>query len=449
MMMRKLAPQALCLVMLGLCGWSVVGEAQTGRPKTSRSKTAGATDPAALEAQRGEWSRWRGPGGDGISHETGLLDSWPAEGPPLAWRTRGLGGGFSSVVVAGGKIFTMGERDGAAWLHARKLEDGSELWKTKVGGGSPNCTPTVDGELVYCLSRHGELACCRTSDGSLVWSKTYGKDFGVEGTPIWGFSESPLVDGDKLVCTPGNNRALLAALDKKTGATIWTTRVTDEQLAGGSGHGGAGYSSIVISTAGGMKQYVTLVGRGVVGVEAATGKLLWFYPDVANGTASIPTPIVAGDHVFCSSGYGAGSALIKLNRKGDAFDVQEVYFLPGNKMQNHHGGMIHLDGFIYCGEGHNEGFPLCIDGRTGKDAWRQRRGPGSGSAAVAYADGHLYFRYQDGTMALIEASPRQYRLKGKFQIASHNGESWPHPVIAGGKLYLRDQDELLVYDVRK
>ena len=184
-------------------------------------------------------------------------------------------------------------------------------------------------------------------------------------------------------------------------------------------------------------------------MDAASGKLLWAYDRVANGTASIPTPIVEGDHVFCSSGYGAGSALLKLSRSRTGFDAQEVYFLPGNKMQNHHGGMIFKDGFVYCGEGHNEGFPICINSQTGKDAWRAGRGPGSGSAAVAYADGHLYFRYQDGTMALIEATPKAYKLKGQFKIASKNGESWPHPVIAGGKLYLRDQDELLCYDIKK
>jgi outer membrane protein assembly factor BamB len=206
---------------------------------------------------------------------------------------------------------------------------------------------------------------------------------------------------------------------------------------------------VVIGNAGGVKQYITLLGKGVIGVEAATGKPLWFYGNVGNGTASIPTPIVAGDYVFCSSGYGTGSALVKLNKGRGGFDAQEIYFLNGDTMQNHHGGMIQKDGFVYCGHGHNQGFPVCINGKTGEDAWREDRGPGGGSAAIAYADGHLYFRYQDGTMALIECTPEEYRLKGEFKIASHNGESWPHPVIAGGKLYLRDQDELLVYDIKK
>lgn len=439
------------LVMFGAAWLTRVSlvSAQTAKAK-SKSKAARATNNlAAQEAQRGEWSRWRGPNGDGISLETGLLDSWPEDGPPLLWRVQGLGSGYASVAIAGGKIFTMGDKQGKDHIVCLNQDDGAVLWSTPIGpGGGPNCTPTVDGQLVFALSRNGDLACCKAEDGSIVWSKNYERDFGVEGQPSWGFSESPLVDGDRLICTPGNNDSLLAALDKKTGETIWTTKVSGDQL-GNRGHDGAGYSSVVIGNAGGVKQYVTLVGKGVVGVDAQSGKLLWVYPNVANGTASIPTPIVAGDYVFCSSGYGAGSALIKLNKGRAGFDVQEVYFLNGDKMQNHHGGMIQKDGFVYCGHGHNNGFPLCINGKNGQDAWRVGRGPGSGSAAIAYADGHLYFRYQDATMALIEATPKEYKLKGEFKIASHNGESWPHPVIAGGKLYLRDQDELLCYDVKR
>jgi outer membrane protein assembly factor BamB len=444
------------LVVLALAGWGCISavEAQTAKSKsktkTSPKSAAAAANSVALEeAQRGDWSRWRGPNGDGISYETGLLDSWPAAGPPLAWRVKGLGGGYASIAVAGGKIFTMGQKGGRNHIVCLNVDDGSLLWSTPMGGGGgPNCTPTVDGDLVFGLGIDGDLACCKTDDGSLVWSKSYHDDFGVSGNPSWGFSESPLVDGDRLICTPGNNQSVLACLDKRTGDVIWKTQVQPGQLSG-NGHDGAGYSSIVIGNAGGVKQYVTLLGKGVIGVEASSGKPLWFYSNVANGTASIPTPIVAGDYIFCSSGYGAGSALIKLNKSRGGFDVQEVYFLDGDKLQNHHGGMIQKDGFVYCGHGHNNGFPVCINGKNGEVAWRVGRGPGSGSAAIAYADGHLYFRYQDGTMALIEATPKEYKLKGEFKIASHNGESWPHPVIAGGKLYLRDQDELLCYDIKK
>ena len=427
-------------------GLPPAAKGQTNRSKTARTNTSG---KAAEEAQRGEWSRWRGPNGDGISLETGLLDEWPSEGPPLVWRKKGTGRGYSSVAISGGKIFTLGKKQEKNHLIALNLEDGSPLWSTPIGGGgNPNSTPTVDGDLVFGLSLAGDLACCKTEDGTLVWSKNLGEDFGGKMMSGWGYSESPLVDGDRLICTPGSDEALIVALNKKTGDLIWATSSQQANI-GRKGEDGAGYASLVISNAGGVKQYVTLLGRGLVGVEAATGKPLWAYNGVANGTANIPTPLVGGDMVFGSSGYGTGAALIKLNKSRTGFAAQEVYFLPAKQMQNHHGGMILKDGYIYCGTGHGEGYPLCIEARSGLDAWRPGRGAGSGSAAIAYADNHLYFRYQDGTMALIEATPKAYKLKGTFKAASHNGEAWAHPVIAGGKLYLRDQDELLCYDVRK
>src|SRR5262245_26918952 len=219
-----------------------------------------------------------------------------------------------------------------------KVLDGSTLWTTPIGGGGdPNSTPTIDGDLVYGVSLGGDLACCKT-DGTLVWAKNYEKDLGGKMMSGWGYSESVLIDGDKVICTPGGDQALLAALDKKTGDVIWKTAASQDSL-GRKGGDGAGYASVVISNAGGVKQYVTLVGRGVIGVDAKTGTLLWSYNGVANGTANIPTPIVAGDYVFCSSGYDTGSALLKLNKSRSGFDPQEVYFLTAAKMQNHHGGM--------------------------------------------------------------------------------------------------------------
>ena len=407
------------------------------------------SDPAAAEAQRGEWSRWRGPKGDGLSAETGLLRQWPEAGPPLAWQAKGFGGGYASVAVSGGKIYTMGKKQGATHMIAASAKDGSILWSTPIGnkGGNPNCTPTVDGNLVFGLSNGGDLACVNARSGELVWHKQLERDLGGKMMTGWGYSESPLVDGERLICTPGGADSLLAALDKKTGKVIWQTKV--DQPLGNRGKDGAGYASIVISHGAGVKQYVTLVGRGIVGVHADSGELLWSYNDVANGTANIPTPIASGDFVFCSSGYGTGSALLKLSKDGKGVKAEEQYFLDANKMQNHHGGMILKDGYVFCGHKHNEGFPICVEMESGQIAWGGReRGPGGGSAAVAYADGHFYFRYQDGTMALIEANPSEYKLKGKFKIKTHNGESWPHPVIAGGKLYLRDQDDLLCYDIK-
>jgi outer membrane protein assembly factor BamB len=254
------------------------------------------------------------------------------------------------------------------------------------------------------------------------------------------------VDGDKLICTPGSNQAILAALDKRTGRTIWSAAMPRD--VGGRGDDGAAYSSPVVSEAAGVKQYVQMVGRGIVSVDAETGKVLWTYNRIANGTANIPTPIVKDDYVFCSSGYGTGAALLKVVRDGSQLRAEEEYFLDSKTMQNHHGGMVLVGDYVYCGHGHNNGFPLCLELETGKVMWGgDFRGPGSGSAAVLYADGDLYFRYEDATMALIEATPEEYRLKSSFKLAAKNGQSWPHPVIVDGKLYLRDQQTLMCYDV--
>jgi outer membrane protein assembly factor BamB len=403
----------------------------------------------AVEVRADDWPQWRGPHRDGICSEKNLLPAWSKTGPPLAWKVDGLGHGFSSVAIAGDHIYTMGQRGKGAELLALDLETGKVVWATVVGGGDPNCTPTVDGDLVYALGRDGDLLCAEAATGKKVWTKNFGRDFGGKMMSGWGYSESPLIDGDRLICTPGGDKAVIVALDKKTGETIWKSPMPREGMRGGGGHEGAGYSSVVISEACGVRQYVQLTGRGIVSVAAADGKPLWWYNRIANGTANIPTPIVKDDYVFCSSGYNAGAALLKVVHDGDEWEAKEVYFLAAQVMQNHHGGMVRIGDYIYCGNGHNKGLPLCIEMKTGKVAWKQDRAPGEGSAAVVYADGNLYFRYENGIMALIEATPRRYHLQGTFRLASVKGASWPHPVISGGKLYLRDQDVLMCYNVHK
>jgi outer membrane protein assembly factor BamB len=405
-----------------------------------------ASFPAA-KLGAGDWPGWRGPQRDGISTEKGLLPSWEKEPPQLLWQAKGLGSGFASVAIADGRIFTLGERKGGAKLIALDLASQAELWEAKVGGGSPNSTPTVDGDLVFALGRDGHLVCARAKTGEVVWKKDFGQDFGGKMMSDWGYSESPLVDGEKLVCTPGAKDAMVVALEKTTGKLIWKGAFP-EDLKLDRGNDGAAYSSIVVSNAAGVKQYVQLVGHGLISVAARDGKFLWAYNKIANDTANIPTPIVKGDHVFTSTGYGTGAALLKIAKDGSGFKAEEVYFLKSKDLQNHHGGMVLVGDHIYGGHGHNEGFPIAIEMLTGKVAWRQGRGPGEGSAAVLYADGNLYFRYQNGIMALIEANPKEYKLKGSFQLASIQGESWPHPVIAGGKLFLRDQDVLMCYQLR-
>ena len=407
-----------------------------------------AAPSAEFKPAEDDWFQWRGPNRDGISPETGLLERWTGSGPTLIWQAEGLGKGYASVSVTDGRIFTMGKRGRAEYLIALSADDGSELWATRVGRGDHcNSTPTVDGQLVYALGLAGNLVCVEAETGDLVWRKNYKREFRGRMMSGWGFSESVLVDGDRLLCTPGGNSAMMAALEKRTGETIWTAAMP--RNVGSAGGDGAAYSSIVLSQGAGVRQYIQLVGRGLIGVSADDGRVLWTYNRIANGTANIPTPLVQGDYVFCSSGYGTGAALLKLVASGNGVDAREVYFLNSRTMQNHHGGMILVGDHIYCGHGHNQGFPLCIEMRTGKVAWKPGRGPGTGSASVTYAEGHLYFRYENGVMALIEANPRRYNLKGRFKLASVNGPSWPHPVISKGRLYLRDQDVLLCYDVRQ
>ncbi len=262
----------------------------------------------------------------------------------------------------------------------------------------------------------------------------------------WGYSESPLIDGDHLVCTPGGTVAGIVALDKKTGVEVWRSTIPPLGEAGGDG---AAYSSLVVGNGGGIRQYVQVMGRGAVGVAAKDGKFLWGYNKVANGIANIPTPVIHGDYVFVSTGYGAGAALLKLEPADGGIKVDEVYFLDGKKFQNHHGGMILLGDFIYAGHGHNAGAPTCLEWKTGKTVWRNNRGPGTGSAAISYADGNLYVRFENGVMALIGATPLEYQEKGHFKIPNVQQPSWSHPVIAGGKLYLREQDALLCYEIKK
>lgn len=405
-----------------------------------RSAATGNSSPSTLVSS--EWPRWRGPANDGISTETGLLSEWTDSGPPVAWSSRGLGSGFSSVAIADGKLFTMGKKNGTK-LICVSSDDGSPIWEVNIGGSKdPNATPTVDIEsgLVFGLSLEGVLVCANIESGSEVWRRDFQKDFGGRMMSMWGYSESPLIDGDNLICTPGSDQAVLIALNKRTGKVVWKTRMRE---------GSAGYASPVISHGGGVKQYVTLVGKGLIGVRAIDGELLWHYPNIANGTANVPTPIVKDDYVFGSSGYDdGGSALLRLSPAGRGrVSFEEVYYKKSNEVQNHHGGMVLIGDHIYMGHGHNNGFPMCLELRTGRPKWGKQRGVGQGSAAIVAADGHLYFRYENAVMALIEATPTAYKLKGSFKIKSRNKQSWSHPVIVGKKLYLRDQDELHCYDI--
>jgi outer membrane protein assembly factor BamB len=399
-----------------------------------------------------DWPQWRGPHRDGRSTETGLSKDWNKQPPKHLWTVGGMGRGFASLSIVKGHIYTTGNIGGSQAVICVDAASGAPVWSTPITQGNPRHdyegsrgTPTVDGDRVYAVSSDGGIACLQTRDGSIVWKRPF-SEFGGRLMSGWGFSEAPLVDGKLVVCTPGGSNAIMVALDKISGELVWSCPMP---AGGDRGGDGAGYSSIVISNGGGVKQYVQIVGRGLIGVRASDGEFLWGYNKVANGTANIPTPLVSGDYVFAATGYDTGAALVKLSKKGKSVQPSEEYFLNANVFQNHHGGMVLIGDYIYGGNGNNNGFPTCINWKTGKIKWGGKlRGAGGGSAAVTAFDDQLIFRYQDGKLALISATPDGYSLNGTLTPDYQEGESWSHPVIVDGKMYLREQDKLMCYDVK-
>jgi outer membrane protein assembly factor BamB len=358
------------------------------------------------------------------------------------------------VAIVGGRIYTMGDHGADQSVLALSATDGKLIWKTRVGPAwddgypGPRGTPTVDGDRVYAVGTDGDVVALDAASGKEQWRKSLTRDFGGHSMSNWKFSESPLVDGDRIVVTPGVRSAALVALDKRTGAPVWKAAIPD---LGANGRDGAGYSSVVVSNGGGVKQYVQLLGRGLVGIRASDGTFLWGYNRVANNVANISTPAIRGDYVFASTAYQTGSALLKLSPQGSGqVKADEVYFLESRVFQNHHGGFVLVGGSLYAGHGHRQGMPICVDFETGTVKWGGNiRNEGMGSAAITYADGHLYYRYENGMMLLVEATPEAYRQKGAFKLPTSSKPSWPYPVISNGKLYVRDQDNLYVYDLRK
>jgi len=623
-------------------------------------------------ARADDWPQWQGPDRNAISKERGLLKEWPKNGPPIAWRVQGLGGGDSAPAIAAGRIFGMSNRgeDEVVWALSEK--DGEEIWVSRLGPAvkqqasqskeGPACTPTVDGERLYVEGLGGDVACLQVKDGKILWQRSLTRDFG-GGVPMWSYRESPLVDGDKLILTPGSEDAMLVALDKLTGKTIWQSKVPGASggspggppgggpgdrapggVPGGQGRGGSGAATVtgtkdpglftsehfgmsafankipngkyvaklyfaetyagitgpgqrvfsynvmghefkdfdiwvkaggpnrayietvpvevtngefrVVFTAkvenpaikaieivpqaeaaadaatpaatvrinagvsapftdssgqvwqadtgfeGGMtnpgisgfaggpggrdggpggqggfgggrggfggsgvayaspiaidfegqRQYVQFTARALIGVSASDGKFLWRYDAPANRMGiNCATPVYHDGMVFAASAYGAGGGLVKLSKEGNGgIKAEEVYF--SKKMQNHHGGMILLDGSLYGANGGNEGgFLVCLDFKTGNVLWdgrddAQKRAP---KGSVAFADGRLYYRTEKGIVLLIEPSPKEYLERGRFEQPDRTRlPAWAHPVIANGRLYVRDQDLLLCFDVK-
>ena len=414
-------------------------------------------------ATAADWPTFRGAERTAVAPDTDLLKSWPATGPRLIWEAAGAGRGYASPAIAGDRIYTLGDGlstadDKDEYLSCFDRETGKQLWKTKTGQpwsegaeswqGSRS-TPTVDGDMVYVITPHGQLVACATADGKERFRIDLKAQFGGKKGDSWGYSESPLVDDNRLICTPGGEQATLVALDKKTGKLIWSCPMKGDR--------GAGHASVVISQplasrplsgqGGGRKVYIQTTGAGAFAVDAQTGKFQWAYP-IDQTTAVIPTPIVRGDLVFFSAGYKRGGALLRQVPGADGgVTMQEVYGLK-KELANKHGGIVLVGDHLY-GDSDDAGIPFCAELMTGNVVWK-KRGSGKGSATVVAADGHLYVRFADGTLALAKADPADYVEVATFKIPGSDARpSWSHSVILDGRLFLREQDKILCYDLRK
>ena len=384
-----------------------------------------------------DWPQWRGPERTGISPESGLLRTWPKGGPAVVWTASDLGAGYGSVAVAGDRVFVQGMRNRQSMVTSLNRADGRVVWTRALGqagnndrGPGPRSTPTVDGDRLYVLTENGHLACLRAADGAIVWQRNILADFRARNIN-WLLSESPLVDGDRVIVSPGGRGAGMVALDKASGKTVWESKELSDE---------AGYSSAIVADVGGVRTLMTLTADAGVGVRASDGKLMWRYRNVANRTANAATPVYGSNRVFYSSAYGTGGALLALRAANGEVRAEEAYFT--RDMQNHHGGMVLLNGYLY---GFNNSILTCLEFATGKLMWRDRS---VGKGSLAAADGHLYVLSENNVVGLVEATQTGYREKGRFTIRDQGLPSWAHPAISGGRLYIRNQGTLSVYTVR-
>jgi outer membrane protein assembly factor BamB len=404
--------------------------------------------PAPTATPSFDWPQWRGPERNDISKENDLLKEWPNGGPTLLWNSDEGGNGYAGPAVVGDRYYTMGADEKSEYVLCLDVANGKQVWRRDYGtrfknanwGDGPRCTPTIDGDLLYGIGGQGDIVCAKIADGTIVWEKNMKKDLAGQQMSGWGYTESPLIDGELMVCTPGGDKGAVAALDKKTGDVKWRSKEFTDK---------AGYSSLVIGNCGGIKQYVQMTGDSVAGIAANDGRLLWRFP-CSNKTAAIPTPIVDGDLVYSTSGYGAGCRLVKVTAGSgkETEKADEVY--ADKAMTNHHGGVVKVGDHLY-GYSDNGGAWICQDFKTGKVVWSEKK---LGKGSVTCAGGMLYLYSEGkGECVLIDASPAGWKEHGRFTIPKtakrpSGAGIRTHPVVANGRLYLRDQELLFAFDVR-
>jgi outer membrane protein assembly factor BamB/precorrin-6B methylase 2 len=390
-----------------------------------------------------DWPQWRGPDRSNASKETGLLKEWPKDGPPLAWKAEGLNDGVAPVSLAGGRVFTTGNREDEVICTALSEKDGKRLWSTSIGPAAremavmrwlSQTAPTVDGERLYVVTANGDYVCLATDTGKELWRKHFQKDFDGKKSS-WGYCDYPLVDGDRVILTPGGEKAAVVALDKKTGEVIWKCTLPGGDMAA--------HSVLVAAEIGGVRQYVNHLTRTMVGVAAGDGKLLWTYTGLTTRVATTHAPVIDGDSIFYASGYGAGHVLLKVS-KSDAgdFKVAEIYKARGDYV-SWLGSPTLMGQHIFINT--TKGLS-CLARKDGATIWQENLG----RCTYTVADGRLYIRGEKGLMTLADPNLATFHGRGEFNPPSNRGAGpyWTFPVVANGRLYLRDFDTLLVYNIR-
>ena len=416
-----------------------------------------ATLPAiVLDAVAGDadWPQWRGPHRDGHAAEQELLESWPKEGPKLKWTFSQSGRGYSAMSIVDGRLYTMGSDEEKTHVLCVDIKTGQEIWKSAVGkssvakdynhgwGGGPRATPTVDGDHVFATTDLGVVSALDLVSGDVLWSvdlvETYGGD-----VPVWGYSESPLVDDDRVVVTPGGAN-FMVALDRKTGEKVWQSVEVDAPVQ---------YVSPIKGTIGKKSFYVTASKPGLFAFDVKTGEKLFSDETTGNKVAVIPTPILDGNLLYHTSDYGAGNTLLKLMPSSTGINTESLYHLSGKTMRNHHGGVVLVDGVIYGCTKINGGVWMAQDLKSGEVLWQKKIGRNK-SGSLCYADGKLYcYNDKDGTCYLVEPSREEWKSVGmvtlpqETELERDKGAIWAHPVVADQTLFIRDQDLIFAFDI--
>jgi outer membrane protein assembly factor BamB len=396
-----------------------------------------------ITAQNKDWPSFHGADRTNKSTETGLLKTWPANGPALLWTITDLGEGYSSVSSGDGLLYIAGKDMNQTNLFCFDLS-GKLVWKKANGKAwtttlswasaynGARSTPTYDKGVVYHLGEAGRLTAYEAKTGKEIWTKELAKEFEAE-IPEYGYSESVLIDGNKLFVKPAGKKGYQVCLDKRTGETVWTNS---------SISGTIGYNSSVIDEYGGYRQLVSASSDCFYGIDTNTGKLLWKIDFVNQRELNLTDAVCFNEYVFLTSGYGKGSMLVRLSKSSAGMNAEKVW--QSELMDNHHGGVILHNGYVY-GSGSNARGWFCLDFLTGKQIWKTE-----GKGSLTYADGMLYLLDERGTMRLVKATPEKYEKTGEFKVP-RGGESmfWAHPVVCGNRLYIRHGDKLFAYDIKE